>query len=848
MKPDHEAASQQISDKEKTGALPGEERQGRRQVWLRSPATWAFITLVILVALYLATMARELVWGDPTEYTFVANMLGIAHPPGYTLIILLGKLIQTLIPIGDIPWRMHLLSVIVSIVAAIFVYGTIVSLSRGDVQAKRLGAISYLVALLTGLLVTTAADWWQHAIHTNPHIITATFLAANLFFLTRWWAIQRPDEKTAANQANRWLYVFSFSAGLGITHHPLTAFSFPAYAILILWLRPGIWRSWRTWLAMLGCALLGLSTWLYLPIRSSMAPAFGPDDMATLNGFLDHVLARGLTESLPFYGLADLLDRATVFWTLLRLQYSLPMIFLAAFGLGWLSFNGGRKRTLLAPGEKAGPKQRRSSLRPLALLYGLALVSNYLFVMNLRAQDIMAYLLGIFLVIGVLAGCGIWGLLVLVENRLRFNRMPIALLLGALFLLGPLLQIIRNAPRISLANYSEAAEYSVDVFEWFDGQGEGAILLNDWEHMTPLWYDLYVEEHWPDPNDVTPVLVSTEQPWLESVFYYLPEHPVYLSGYRAEVVSAGFRLRPRGQFYQVVEPGDTSIPAGLRPLAPEDPGVIELVAYQMAKQQVKAGEYVPLTLAMRTHSLTADYYVPVLEIRLDDGPISYEFTTDSHLITLLWLPGEVIIERFDFALPHDIEEGQYPVSVRLRNLSTHADEGEEIVLDDIQVVGEPSTPVTDNLLANFRQQVALANASAGNSWLIRREAPWSEPITAKTGDTIHVTLEWLSLAPAGESYTVFLHLIDQANRPLVTLDYTPLGGSAPTHLWIPKWLPGQRMLDPYRLEVPEELAPGTYYIEAGLYEMTGKRRLHISDQEGNLDGDRFILGPVQITE
>ncbi|MBP7590421.1 MAG: hypothetical protein KBA85_02370, partial [Chloroflexi bacterium] len=97
-----------------------------------------------------------------------------------------------------------------------------------------------------------------------------------------------------------------------------------------------------------------------------------------------------------------------------------------------------------------------------------------------------------------------------------------------------------------------------------------------------------------------------------------------------------------------------------------------------------------------------------------------------------------------------------------------------------------------------------------------------------------------------ESYTIFVHLIDAANRPWVTLDYTPLGGSAPTHLWIPKWLPGQQMLDPYRLTIPPDLPPGTYYLEVGLYEMIGGRRLHMSDQAGNLAGDRIILGPVVV--
>ncbi|MEZ4642737.1 MAG: hypothetical protein R3E31_08375 [Chloroflexota bacterium] len=69
--------------------------------------------------------------------------------------------------------------------------------------------------------------------------------------------------------------------------------------------------------------------------------------------------------------------------------------------------------------------------------------------------------------------------------------------------------------------------------------------------MTPLWYSQFVDERWPDAADVTPILVSTERPWLESVFAYLPGGPVYLSNYRREIVDAGFRLRPRGPFYQV---------------------------------------------------------------------------------------------------------------------------------------------------------------------------------------------------------------------------------------------------------------------------------------------------------
>jgi hypothetical protein len=144
--------------------------------------------------------------------------------------------------------------------------------------------------------------------------------------------------------------------------------------------------------------------------------------------------------------------------------------------------------------------------------------------------------------------------------------------------------------------------------------------------------------------------------------------------------------------------------------------------------------------------------------------------------------------------------------------------------------------------------VGLVSAVTRNGF-DRRAAPWNdEPLFVQQGDTLHLTLEWQSLASPEGSYTVFVHLIDGANQPVITLDYTPLGGSTPTHLWIPKWLPGQRMLDPYQIKINEQVSPGTYFLEVGLYEMTSLRRLHMAGPNGDLVGDRYILGPVVVGE
>ena len=864
-----------------------ERRFSRARDWRLSEASnlqsliSTLLLFIILLTLYLLTLAQSPVLGDPSEYTFVANMLGIAHPPGYAFITLLGKLFQSIVPIGSIAWRMHLLAAVSASLGAYFVFGIIRTVARKVQLLEEVQLLGTAAGLFGAFVVGTAVNHWQHAIHANPHILTATFMAANLYFLTKWWAGNGAVNQGWNGRSNKWLYAFCLSAGLGVTHHPLTVFGFPAYAIFIVsvWLSKEIrdWgletgearlnlqslvsnlirsirHNWRTIPKMLAFALLGLSIWLYFPIRSPMDPGFGPTTMNTLNGFLDHVLARGLSNTLPYFTLADQPDRATVFWSLLRLQYTWPVIGLAILGV-------------ILPLSRIPYfvfrlDNNRDSIRQPILLYLLAFLGTYAFVISLRAQDIMAYLLGPFLVMGLFAGLGLLWLLQIVVNWTRTNAVErgffsprlqatrgrtsaLGFFILLAFVAGPIWQSWQNAPHISLRDYNEGQAVIEAVANWEAEQEPGAVLLSDWERMTPLWHERYVNWNWPETAIVTPKLVAagTENPWLTAIFDNLPAGSVYLSNYRPNVLAGTeLRLRPSGLFYQVIEPGDQSVPhemTEVTAVAHE----IEIVAYKLPQHHVTAGDFVPLTLAMRSPSGTSDFYVPVLYV----GDLRYEFTTDSHLISPNWWAGEVIIERFDFALPHDLISGAYPLQLNVKNLSQNEEIELNVSLGILDVAAQENPPATDHLLANFRQRVGLVNARVRANG-VRAIAPWTPEnlITATPGDTVNVTLEWEALAKAEESYTIFVHLIDGNNVPHVFLDYTPLGGSAPTHLWIPKWLPGQRFIDPYRLTIPPDLPPGTYFIEVGLYEMVSGRRLHISDSEGNLNGDRTILGPIEV--
>ncbi len=217
------------------------------------------LILLIIPLSYIMTLAQSPVLGDPTEYTFVAHMLGIAHPPGYAFMTLLGKLFQTIIPVGNIAWRMHLLAAVSATIACLFVFGTVLTAVKNLPGFKSHGSLGVIAALFAALSVGTAVNHWQHAIHANPHIITGTFLVANLFFLTKWWAGGNGVMRNSGDEVNppssphhrksssdKWLLIFCFSAGLGITHHPLTVFGFLGYGLFVLVVRPSIWRDWRT--------------------------------------------------------------------------------------------------------------------------------------------------------------------------------------------------------------------------------------------------------------------------------------------------------------------------------------------------------------------------------------------------------------------------------------------------------------------------------------------------------------------------------------------------------------------------------------------------------------------------
>lgn len=149
-------------------------------------------------------------------------------------------------------------------------------------------------------------------------------------------------------------------------------------------------------------------------------------------------------------------------------------------------------------------------------------------------------------------------------------------------------------------------------------------------------------------------------------------------------------------------------------------------------------------------------------------------------------------------------------------------------------LAEPSQPETAPI-ARFGDQVAL----------LGYEVNWDSAAQASGGQegsagkrALHLTLYWRALRPIEVSYTVFVHLLDEAGEIEAQQDSRPLQATYPTDIWPP----GVVVHDEHVVPVPGDVPGGAYRLGVGLYELATMQRLPAMDGTGEaIPEDRVIL-------
>jgi hypothetical protein len=134
---------------------------------------------------YLSAIAPDITWanhsGDGGELITASYTLGVAHPPGYPLYVVLGKAFSTL-PVGTIAFRYNLLSAISLATTAGLVAATVTRSSPRALSPRSLNRT--VTGLATGLTVAFAPLIWGQALVAEVYALNLAFLAAFLLALT----------------------------------------------------------------------------------------------------------------------------------------------------------------------------------------------------------------------------------------------------------------------------------------------------------------------------------------------------------------------------------------------------------------------------------------------------------------------------------------------------------------------------------------------------------------------------------------------------------------------------------------------------------------------------------------
>lgn len=104
-------------------------------------------------------------------------------------------------------------------------------------------------------------------------------------------------------------------------------------------------------------------------------------------------------------------------------------------------------------------------------------------------------------------------------------------------------------------------------------------------------------------------------------------------------------------------------------------------------------------------------------------------------------------------------------------------------------------------------------------------------------------LQWQSAAQSLPDDTVLVHVVREATGEVIANgDVQPIYGS----YRFPAWQPGEVVIDPHWVTLPEGLASGVYQVRVGLYDTQTKQRRVIDDPLKDADGNSLMLGRFTI--
>jgi tetratricopeptide (TPR) repeat protein len=189
--------------------------------------TGMVISFFASLLVYIKTIAPTVPFWDGGEFIAASYTLGVPHPPGSPLYILIGRLFSIL-PVmeSNIAWRVNFSSSLFSALTVLMVYLTIVKIvTLGQSRTKWSLSESLIIYSggLTGALLLAFSDtFWFNAVEAEVYALSMLIMSGCSWLTLHW--IERNGEKGS----ERYLFLIAYLVFLGIAIHMFTLLVAPA--------------------------------------------------------------------------------------------------------------------------------------------------------------------------------------------------------------------------------------------------------------------------------------------------------------------------------------------------------------------------------------------------------------------------------------------------------------------------------------------------------------------------------------------------------------------------------------------------------------------------------------------
>ncbi len=194
----------------------------------KPPYRLALAVFAAVLAGYVITLAPSVTFWDAGELIAAAKILGIPHPPGTPLFVLMGHVWGRLAPIGEFAYRTNLLTAMFSASAAALFFLLVVQSLRGRktagaTEAEHEGRVfTYGGAVAAAIVSAFTFTVWQNSNETEVYMVS-TFSIAAIAWLAWVWRAHRGRPR-----APHVLLLIVYLAAVSLGNHLLTLLVGPA--------------------------------------------------------------------------------------------------------------------------------------------------------------------------------------------------------------------------------------------------------------------------------------------------------------------------------------------------------------------------------------------------------------------------------------------------------------------------------------------------------------------------------------------------------------------------------------------------------------------------------------------